>query len=424
MRPYLRTLAGSMVNRPAGHFVSRFCLGMLCLLLIAGVARSRPAASPTNALDRVVAIGDVHGDFDSFCLILRRAHLVDEQNRWIGGNAAFVQTGDLIDRGPKGREVMDLVMALQAEAAKAGGQVVPLMGNHEVMNVLGDLRYVTPEDYAEFADSDSEKRRKAAYADYVQWTASHAKLLALVKQSPLPGSEQEWMEQHPAGFLEYRDAFSPNGKYGKWIRQHAAVVEVGDVIFLHGGIPPSLASMPLEKINSKVREEIENFDRTMKELVSRKIVLPFFTIREVMLAVQLELLEERSAQASLDTDFHNRLAGILDLNKWLCMRDDGPLWFRGYDSWSEDEGNQLIAKVLGAYRASHVVVAHTVQKGPHIRSRFDGKVFLIDTGMVYKDKGGKPSALDIEASKFTAIYLDGQDVLFDGKSPAPAAKGN
>jgi hypothetical protein len=70
------------------------------------------------------------------------------------------------------------------------------------------------------------------------------------------------------------------------------------------------------------------------------------------------------------------------------------------------------------------VVAHTVQKGPHIRNRFDGKVFLIDTGMVYKDKGGAPSALDIQAGKFTAIYLDGQDALFDDKSPKSGAKAN
>ena len=59
-----------------------------------------------------------------------------------------------------------------------------------------------------------------------------------------------------------------------------------------------------------------------------------------------------------------------------------------------------------------------------IRSRFNGKVFLIDTGMVYKDKGGQPSALDIQGGKFTALYLDGQEVLLDEKSSASQEKPN
>jgi hypothetical protein len=294
------------------------------------------------------------------------------------------------------------------------------------MNILGDLRYVTPAIYADFADDESEKRRKAAYRDYAAWAASHAKVLAAVKQSILPGSEEEWMAQHPAGFLEYREAFSPKGKYGQWIRQHSAVAKIGDVIFLHGGISPAVSSMSLEQINSQVREEIKNFDKTMQELVSRKIVLPFFTIREVSLAVQLELLQESSAPTPPDADFHNRLVRIVEFNKWLCMREDGPLWFRGYDSWIEEAGAPEIAKILAAYRASHIVVAHTVQQKTHIRSRFAGAVFLIDTGMLSTYwQGGRASALEIQKDgKITALYIDGQEVLLEAKNPAPPTKPN
>ncbi|HET9306297.1 MAG TPA: metallophosphoesterase [Candidatus Sulfotelmatobacter sp.] len=416
--------AGKMAGQPVAPLLLRGCAGLISFLLGLGLLPWSAAAAPVEPQDRIIAIGDIHGELDSFCRILRRAHVVDEQNHWIGGSTTLVQTGDVIDRGPKGREAMDLLMTLETEAARAGGRVVALLGNHEVMNLLGDPRYVTPPNYAAFADNDSEKRRQAAYREYSAWLASKSKSLAAIKQPIFPTSEETWMSEHPAGFLEYREAFRPDGKYGRWIRQHDAVTEIEGIIFLHGGIAPALISMSLEKINSQIREEIDTFDKTMRELQSRKIVLPFFTLREIALAVQLQLVEDRSAQTSPDADFHNRLVHLLDVSNWLCMRDEGPLWFRGYDAWSDDAGVEQISKILPPYHAGHIVVAHTVQKGPHIRSRFDGKVFLIDTGMVYKDKGGAPSALDIQAGKFTAIYLDGQDALFDDKSPKSGAKGN
>lgn len=421
---FSRAQAGKMVSGTAGSLLCRVGAGLVFFFVGVGLPLSNAAASCDKATARLVAVGDVHGDFDDFSLILKRTGLVDDQNHWASGNATLVQTGDLLDRGPKGSEAMDLLMNLEKEAATNGGRVVPLLGNHEVMNILGDLRYVTPETYAAFADSESEKRRKAAYQEYAAWFARRAKWLAAIKQPMLPGTEEGWMAEHPPGFLEYRVAFSLDGKYGKWIRQHAAVVETGGIIFLHGGISPNLISLPLAKINSQVRQEIEEFDKTKQDLVSRKVILPFFTIREIVVAVQLELMGERSAETPPDADYHNRLVRLLGFNNWLCMRDDGPLWFRGYDQWSEQEGEQQIDKVLATYNASHIVVAHTVQKMGHIRSRFSGKVFLIDTGMLSTYwQGGRASALEIHAGgKFTAHYLGGQDVLLEERNPAPPRK--
>ncbi|HZD32711.1 MAG TPA: metallophosphoesterase, partial [Candidatus Angelobacter sp.] len=184
---------------------------LFLLLLAIAVFHLNSAASTNNSPARLVAVGDVHGDFDDFCLILRRAGLVNNENRWSGGNATLVQTGDLLDRGAKGREAMDLLMGLEEQAAKAGGQVILLLGNHEVMNILGDLRYVPPQSYAGFANNESENRRKAAYQEYAAWYAGHAKLLSALKQTFLPTTEEEWMAKYPPGFLEYREAFSPNG---------------------------------------------------------------------------------------------------------------------------------------------------------------------------------------------------------------------
>ncbi len=394
-----------MPDRRADSIV-RGVRGLLVFLVLAvGLTNSKAAIGSNETADRVVAIGDVHGDFDDFCLLLRKVGLVDTQNRWTGGKTVVVQTGDLLDRGDKGREAMDLVMRLETEAAKDGGQVLALLGNHEVMNILGDLRYVSPASYAAFADSESEKRRKAAYQEYASWYAQHAEILAAIHQTALPASEEAWMAKHPAGFLEYSEALGPDGSYGKWLRGHATVARIGGVIFLHGGISANLISMKLEQINLQIREEIEEFDNAKQYLISRKLILPYFTIQET------------AAVVPPDAQGHATLTRVLGFGSWFCMRDDGPLWFRGYDQWGDEEGAQQIEKVLAAYDATHLVVGHTVQKTAHIRSRFAGKVFLIDTGMLSTFwKGGRASALEIRSGHtFNVLYLDGQETVFEEK---------
>jgi peptidoglycan/xylan/chitin deacetylase (PgdA/CDA1 family) len=294
------------------------------------------------------------------------------------------------------------------------------------MNILGDLRYVAPQSYAIFADSESEKRRKAAYREYAAWYASHAKLLASSRPGAFPATEEGWMAAHPVGFLEYREAFSPSGTYGKWLRHHSAVAQIGGVIFLHGGIHPDLVSLQPEQMNSQIREEIEEFDQIKQYLVSRQVILPFFTLQELAAAVQAVGPPESAADTPSDADDRARMVRLGNLDSWLCMRDEGPLWFRGYDQWSEEEDALKIEKILAAYHAAHIVVGHTVQKGAHIRSRFGGRVFLIDTGMLATYwRGGRASALEISAGrKFTAQYLDGQEALFVERSPVSVGKGN
>src|SRR5436189_3342639 len=79
---------------------------------------------------RIVAVGDIHGDVDSFTSILRQAGLVDEANAWVGGTATLMQTGDYLDRGDEVRAVVDLLMALEVKAKAKGGRVLVLLGNH------------------------------------------------------------------------------------------------------------------------------------------------------------------------------------------------------------------------------------------------------------------------------------------------------
>jgi hypothetical protein len=401
--------------RPAVR-VSRHhaCTSILLFLVLVGLARAKPAKTPAEHSETVVAIGDVHGDFDDFVTILQRTGLIGAERHWAGNQAIVVQTGDLLDRGPKPREVMDLMMALEKEAPKAGGRVVSLLGNHEMMNLMGDLRYVTTENYASFADSKSEERRKTAYQQYVKWRDSHVQLLAELPQ-PMELTEAEWMARHPVGFIEHREAFSPEGSYGKWLREHSALAKIGDVIFLHGGIHPNLAHLKLDTINAHIRDEVKTFDAAKKFLQAEKVILPFFNLQEMTAVVQAELTAERKSRVPSNQQSQASLVQFLGYGDWLSVRVDGPLWFRGYDQWNEEEGAAQVSKLLEAYNAAHIAVGHTVQKGGRIRSRFGGKVFLIDTGMLSSYyPGGGPSALEICGdAKFTAEYMDQQVVLLD-----------
>ncbi len=403
------------------RLVVRVFLGTFFLTAsLLALANRPPARAETlpDSTQSLVAIGDVHGDFDDFCTILQRVGLRDEQRHWTGGKATLVQVGDLIDRGPKPREVMDLVMSLEEKAANAGGRVIPLLGNHEVMNLMGDLRYVTVQNYASFADSESEKRRRIAFERYLKWRSSHPQLLAELYQPVLPETEAEWMTKHPLGFIEQRDAFSPKGVYGKWVRQRSALAKVGGIIFLHGGISPAVISMKLDEINARIRSEIQQFDEARQGLTDDDVLLPFFTLQEAAAVAQAEIIAERKSRTLSNEARQAKILKFLGFSSWLCVREDGPLWFRGYDTWSEEEGVAQMEKILKAYDATSIVVGHTVQTTAHIRSRFGGKVMLIDTGMLSSYyPGGKPSALEInDDGRFTAVYLDQRVVLLEGKS--------
>ncbi len=401
-------LGGTKMCRPARIF---FILVVL-LLLVTGRAVAAPSAG--ESLGSVIAIGDVHGDFDDFVTILQHTNLIDKQNQWAGGKTTLVQVGDLLDRGPKPRDVMDLLIALEKEAAKDGGRVESLLGNHEVMNIMGDLRYVTPENYASFADANSEERRKSAYKDYIKWRESHTALLSELPQ-PLELTEAEWIARHPAGFIEQREAFSPRGNYGKWLRGHAALAEINGVIFLHGGISPRLVGMKLNGINSRIRDEITAFDSYRQYMLDERLILPFFTLQEITAVAQAEISAELKSRVPSNPDLRGRLAQFLQFPGWLSVRTDGPLWFRGYDQWSEEEGSSQVGKVLRSFKADHLVTGHTPQKGGRIRCRFGGRVFLIDTGMLSSYfQGGRASALEIQNNaKFTAEYMDQQVVLLE-----------
>lgn len=368
------------------------------------------AVSPVLAGDRVVAVGDIHGNFEGFVSILQRADLVDDDLRWTGGRATLVQTGDIFDRGVEVRKVLDLLMRLESEAAEAGGRVIVLIGNHEGMNLTGFYRDVNPEIYATFVDDQSEKRRKAGYKDFKKYWRDKAAALAAEPPAFTDEIKERWMEAYPPGWLEHNEALGPDGLYGKWLRKRPVAVVINHVLFIHGGVGPDLAGLTVAEINARVAGELATYDRLREVMISRRMV--------PSTAGLVTMINAYNEQDPPDPEY----AALADADDWLIRASGGPLWFRGAARWDEEMETQRMVELLAGVGAQKMVCGHTVQDEGRIETRFDGRVFLIDTGMlssVYE--GGRPSALVIEGGTFAAIYTDGsEEVLLEEALPEAA----
>ncbi|MGA2262085.1 MAG: metallophosphoesterase [Acidobacteriota bacterium] len=357
---------------------------------------------------RLVAIADVHGAYPEFVAILQRTGLIDENRQWAGGSATLVQTGDMIDRGARSRECLDLLMALEGQAEKAGGKVIPLLGNHEAMNIMGDLRYVTPEIYRTFATDQSEKLREQAYRDYMKFVALHREHTHTAVPTDDEAGRQKWMGEHPTGFFEYRDAFGPNGKYGRWLRKHHAIVQIGEGLFVHGGLNPELKFRNITDLDDQVRAELPAFDSIWRTLSDDKIIWPYMTLAE---AVQYATEESKWLQARGATDDAaavQEIQKLIDYRSWMSVSSDGPLWYRGLAQDPEEKLMSGLMAMLARLKAQYIVEGHTVLSKIEITPRFDNHVFLLDTGMLKEEYQGRASALEIKEGKFTAYHVDGE----------------
>jgi hypothetical protein len=197
--------------------------------------RSSYPPSVLLPVKRIVAIGDLHGDYKATLLALRKSKLIDSKNLWIGDKTVVIQMGDQVDRGGRGENVpdedsemkiMNLFDKLHIQAKKVGGAVYSLLGNHELMNVLGDFSYTSAMGIKHF------------------------------------GGEDERLKQ-----------FRPGGKIAqKMSKNRNVIIRVGDWIFVHGGLTPRLAKKyKISEINALMRaylmghKELED-NKCFKEL--------------------------------------------------------------------------------------------------------------------------------------------------------------
>lgn len=309
-----------------------------------------PAKDEWSGVERIVAVGDVHGDYAQFTTLLRQTALIDEDEDWAGGRAHLVQTGDVVDRGPDSRKVIDLLRKLEKQARKAKGRVHALIGNHEAMNVYGDLRYIHRGEFAEFETRRSRQLLEAAFE-------AHAEGL---RQSRPPEELPDltgdyrlrWFDEHPPGWVEHREAFATSGEYGKWIASRQVAVKINDTLFLHGGISPQYVDWTLKQINERVAIELGDFS----------------------------LLVE---------------GGMLTAS-------EGPVWYRGLAEKPEEEERAHVDRTLESFGIRRVVIGHTPTDGTVV-PRFGGRVVQIDVGLSAA-YGGRLACLVIEGDAAYVVH--------------------
>jgi hypothetical protein len=395
------------------------CLVLALAAVLAPAAQVPPAADAQPAPARTVVIGDIHGAADAFEALLVRTGLADASGAWTGGAATLVQTGDILDRGAGARRALDRVMALEQAAKAGGGRTELLLGNHEVMNLLRDFHDVTPQIFASFADTGSEARLRKAYDDQVS-TAKRTGVAEL-----RPASREAWMAAHPPGYLEYVDALARRGRYGRWLRERKAAVVVDGTLFMHAGLP-SASTDSVDDVNKAVARAIDDWDLATDLMVRARLIRPFFTLDETITAAVAEI--ERIAAAlkageplgpEVTQDYVRRLTGVATIGKSPLLAEDGPMWYRGLTSGSTEETAERVGALLQRLGVRRAVFGHTPMLPGRITPRFGGLVYGIDTGMLTSFfPGGRPSALEIQGERLTAIYLDGSETLAP-VSPAP-----
>jgi hypothetical protein len=337
---------------------------------VAAPAEPVPAGPMENQsvwtnVDRIVAVGDVHGDYKQFTAVLRSANLLDGQDNWTGGKTHLVQTGDVVDEGPDSRRIMDLLAKLEKQARAAGGHVHCLIGNHEAMDIYGDLRFVSPAGFGEYRDANSEKTRDRYYQQDLRDREAYAKRKGALAVEVEP--REDWLRQHPPGFFEQREAFAPDGVYGNWIRSHNAVVQINDILFSHAGISPKYVSYSLDRINQAVRGE---------------------------------LTDQRNLSGGIVTDLQ------------------GPLWYAGLAQGADV--NPPVDQVLRQFHVAHEVVAH-VDGAAAVMPMYGGKVIMIDVGLSrLRDNIGTQACLIVDRDRLYALHRgsrlelpkdDGADML-------------
>ncbi len=342
-----------------------------------------------SGVERVVAVGDVHGAFDPLTATLTNAGILDEGLSWIGGAAHLVFTGDILDRGPDSRKVMDLIMRLEEEALDAGGRVHLLLGNHEVMNLVGDLRYVSKKEYAAFADEESAEDRERWFKAY--------------RRTRPKNSNQDWLRdeyqgKYPAGFFGHRRAFGSNGAYGPWLMSKPLVVVINGTAFVHGGLSPLVAELGLEGVNRELKSQVRDYVTQMEVLIDQGILSPIEGFYR-----QAEVLESRRDIGSYPRRVIAAIETVLKLNDASIHDSNSPLWYRGNASCSPLIEEDKLAGALAAIDANRVVIGHTPTPTRRVLERMDGRVVEIDTGMLSAAYQGSGNALVIEGETLTVV---------------------
>lgn len=378
----------------------------LCLVTFAAVGDLSAAEYRFSGVERVVAMSDPHGDYAAMLRTLGNAGIIDADDNWAGGGTYLVITGDLLDRGPESRAIMDLVMRLESQAEDHGGRVLLTLGNHEVMNLVGDLRYVSAGEYAAFADEETAEERERWFQALL--SRRRVQALGLVDEGEL---RAEFDRDRPPGFYAHRRAFSSDGVYGRWLMEKPLMVVVNDTAFVHGGMPPLVAEQSLEELNDRMGADIRQYVTAMETLFEAGLVDPAVNFYD-----QADVAEGLAAGAASDPSTEPAIRAAIEqvvaLNDSPVHGPESPLWYRGTVGCSVLAEGDVLAASLAAVGASRVVIGHTPTVTRRVLERFDGRVIEIDTGMFNAAYRG---------SGFAVIFENGDISVAQEKSTEPTS---
>jgi hypothetical protein len=310
-------------------------------------------------IKRIVAVGDIHGDYDQMFSVLQMSGIIDAKGRWKAGRTHLVQTGDIPDRGPDTARIIRFLKKLEKQAKRKKGFVHLLIGNHEAMNMIGDLRYVHPGEYGVLTSSRSTRLRDEYYKATIEWMQK----TLLPEALPVfdEAYREKWDTRFPLGFVEHRRIWDKHGEFGKWVLDHNSIIKINDVLFVHGGIGPAYADRQIGELN---REIVDTLSLP---------VVPGSIVENV----------------------------------------ESPLWYRGLARNNTEAEQAHLDNLLRHFDVNRVVIAHTVTEGA-IKPRFDGKVIMIDTGMA-AHYGSHKASLVIDGGDYSVYHRDTQfDLPFGG----------
>ncbi len=261
---------------------------------------------------KILVVSDIEGDYERYYKALISCNVIDENYNWTFGEGHLVVLGDLVDRGDYVTQCLWLTYHLEEKAREHGGKVHYLLGNHEQLVLVGYDIYCAPKYHKNF---DIMKTNVA-------------------------------------------DLFSSNTVLGSWIRHKNSIVKIGDLMFVHGGISPSLLkyNLSIDQINSEIRRDI----------ATRKFL----------------------------TDESKPLLTV-----------EGVLWYRGmieaddtYEKITEPE----LDEILTFFDCKSIVIGHTPVE--NISTDFSGKVIRVNVmydehNTVLYIEGGKNYIIDDEGHR-------------------------
>ncbi len=350
-------------------------------------SEAEPAPLDGTTADRIVAFGDVHGGAEELNALLRSLPVIDEAGNWIGGATRLVSLGDLLDRGPDSRAVMDLLRKLESQAAAAGGAVHLVLGNHELMNLTGDLRYVSVAEYAAFAaDEDPGERARAFTRFKAELEAAappksqtHTRISR--PKPPEVDAQAAFDEKFPPGYFAHRAAFAADGEYGSWLLSKPQILELDGIAFVHGGLSDEFSRTSIESFNAQAGDELRALLDAGNRLVAAGRLSPW-----------------QDFVSSRATDGLALPASFSSLRASLQFDPIGPAWYRGTAGCHGLIERPRFEAVLAARGLSRIVMGHTPTNPRVIQTRFEDRAILADTGMYADYYRGRPSV---------AVFSDG-----------------